>query len=153
MKQTFCQICQREMKFKNLALKRVRVLSMICEDCFDDPRKTVSRCDVLLSGIDMNLLTKYYYKNYMMFSRDEFDKYHDNDKLDDKDILSFHESPHYYSKSKEFRYEVINKLCKLHGFDIIEVLSDKYVDAFIDLSLHSYNTDNEFFDSIIERFV
>ena len=142
-----CYICKQEITIKNPKRKD----NTVCEDCVSNRNKTVTNCEVELSGVDKCLLTKLYYKNYIIYSKIEFDQI-DSDCMSHKEIMLLNESPEYFNESSKFRSKIIRALCKKKKLNWLAVVTDKYVDAFIDFGMYTNNTDDEFFNDIIERF-
>ena len=142
-----CFICKQEITIKNPK----RQDNSVCEDCVNNRSKTVTNCDVECSGVDKSLLTKLYYKNYIIYSKIEFDQI-DSDCLSHKEIMLLNESPAYFNESSKFRSKIIRALCKKQKLKWLYVLTDRYVDAFIDFGMYTQSTDEEFFNDIIERY-
>ena len=142
-----CFTCIKPLKVKSEKRKDCSV----CENCFYDRRKTVSNCDVELSGLDKSLLTKLYYQNYIMYSKDEFDQL-DFEGLSHKEIFLLNESEKFCKESERFRNAFIVQLCKQKQLIYLNVITDKYVDAFVTYGMINKESDKEFFKDIVERF-
>ena len=141
-----CFICKQNITIKNPK----RQDNSVCEDCVNNRTKTVTNCDVEFSGVDKCLLTKLYFKNYIIYSKIEFDQI-DGDCLSHKEIMLLNESPAYFNESSKFRSKLIRSFCKKNKLKWLYVLTDRYVDAFIDFGMYTQSTDEEFFNDIIER--
>ena len=142
-----CFICENKIEIKNPK----RENCSICEKCVNDRRLTYSLFDVETMCVDKSVLKKLYYKNFVMYSKKEIDKLINCDSLSHKDIFLLNESDLINAKSSE-RLALVKYLCKKKDFDFIEVICDKWVDAFVDFGMINFKTDKEFWKDVIERF-
>lgn len=146
--QTNCQICKDEIIIGSLN----RFDCSVCVNCFNNRTLTKTQIEIEFTDIDKSLLTKLHYKNYLCYSVTEYDHYNNLDGLSLNDIHFLKESKKYFNKTDIFRKNMIKYICDRWKLNQINVLCDKYVDAFVTYGMHQFDTDEEFFSDVVVSF-
>ena len=144
--QTECKICNDYILISSLN----RCDNSVCYSCFNNRELTRTQIEIEFTDIDKSLLTKLHFKNYICYSAKECDHYDNLEGLSLKDIHLLKESEHYFDKTETFRKNFIKFICDKWKLNQIDVLCDKYVDAFISFGLHQFDTDQEFLSNLVQ---
>jgi hypothetical protein len=143
----FCFICINPITIRKVE----RIHRSVCAECACDKSKIVTNAEVELSYVEKSALTKLYHKNYVLFSRDEYDALEYSEGLSMKELHTMRESPKYVKWSWEERQIRVQRWCQLNGVDCLVALLDDKVDAFITYGLIDFDSDEEFVEDFTSR--